>query len=100
MARGAFVIELKSDAVAEYVRRHQDVPAALAQVTRDSGIRNYSIFVRGTTAFGYFEADDVTAAVASGRDAPVVIAWQAEMMPLLKDETAPLSLLEEVFHLD
>jgi L-rhamnose mutarotase len=100
MGRFAFAFELRPDAVAEYERRHTSRPDELVEVTRRTGIRNYSIFLRGTTVFGYLEADDPGAAIAAGAEHPVVVAWQALMAPLRAEPGEAAPPLREILHLE
>ncbi|WP_345713752.1 L-rhamnose mutarotase, partial [Kineococcus glutinatus] len=53
--RFASVIRLRPEAEAEYRRLHAAVPAAVLQRLRDSGIGNYSIFLRDGVLFSYCE---------------------------------------------
>ncbi|MBX3029628.1 MAG: L-rhamnose mutarotase [Chloroflexi bacterium] len=100
MGRFAFTFELRPDAVAEYERRHRELPPELVALTRSSGIRNYSIHLRGTTVFGYFEADDPEAAIAAGADHPVVVAWQAAIAELRADPVDAAPPLREIMYLE
>lgn len=100
MARYAFSFELLPDAVAEYERRHAALPDELVAITRRTGIRNYSIFLRGTTVFGYLEADDPDAAIAAGATEPVVIAWQQAMSTLRAEPGEAAPPLREILHLE
>ncbi len=99
MGRYAFTFELRPDAVAEYERHHASLPEELVEIARRTGIRNYSIFLRGTTVFGYLEADDPQAAIAAGADHPAVVAWQARMAPLRAEPGEAAPPLREILHL-
>jgi L-rhamnose mutarotase len=100
MARYAFTFELRPEAVEEYELRHASLPEELVAITRDTGIRNYSIFLRGTTVFGYLEADDPDAAIAAGAERPVVIAWQKAMAELRTDPGEVAPSMREILHLE
>jgi L-rhamnose mutarotase len=69
---------------------------------RGAGIRNYTIFRDENRMFGYFEADDLTAAGAYLAGQDVCARWQDEMAELLEarvpDEGPPA--LDEIFRLD
>jgi L-rhamnose mutarotase len=100
VGRFAFTFELRPEAITEYERLHLALPGDLVAITRETGIRNYSIFLRGTTVFGYLEADDPERSIAAGADHPVVVAWQERMAPLraVPGEEAPP--LREILHLE
>lgn len=102
MARGAFVLDIRPDRVDEYVAAHAEVWPEMRQAISDAGIRNYSIFLDDTRAFGYFEADDVDAALARLGEADVSDRWQDAMAALLEARvtTEGLRLLPEIFRLD
>ena len=102
MGRAAFVLHIKPDRVDEYVAAHREVWPEMRQAISDAGIRNYSIFLDGTRAFGYFEADDPEASLESVGNTEVNARWQDAMSDLLEarvDDTGP-GLLPEVFRLD
>lgn len=72
---------------------------------RDTGWRNYSLFVRDDgLLIGYAEADDLRAAQAGMAATEINARWQAEMAPFFADpEGRPdegFLLLKEVFHLE
>jgi L-rhamnose mutarotase len=100
--RTAFRIRIRPDRVDEYVAAHRDVWPELRRALTAAGIRNYSIFLDGTVAFGYYEADDLDAAdrFMSGLD--VNARWQAAMAPLIDEriEGVGPSRLPEIFRLD
>lgn len=100
MGRFAFTFELRLDAVAEYERLHRSLPEDLVTITRETGVRNYSIFLRGTTVFGYLEADDPEASIAAGADHPAVAAWQERMAPLRAEPGEAAPPLREILHLE
>jgi L-rhamnose mutarotase len=100
MGRYAFTFELRPEAVAEYERHHASLPEELVAITRDTGIRNYSLFLRGTTVFGYLEADDPDAAIAAGAARPVVMAWQRAIADLRADPNEAAPSMREILHLE
>ena len=73
---------------------------------RDSGWRNYSLFLRPDGLLvGYVECDDFAAAQRAMEQTEVNARWQAEMAPFfdLPDNRRPDTAgerLEEIFHLD
>ena len=109
MQRVAQIIRLKPEAIEEYKRVHADVwPGVLAQIA-DSGIRNYSIFLREpeNLLFAYFEydGDDLGADMARMAEDSTTREWWKITDPMQQ----PLDTVEEgqwwapadeVFHTD
>lgn len=102
MSRGAFVLNIKPDKVDEYVEAHAAVWPEMREAISEAGIRNYSIFLDGTRAFGYFEADDVMDALARLGETDVNTRWQEAMAGLLEArvESQGPGLLPEIFRLE
>lgn len=100
--RSAFVLHVRPDRIDEYVRAHANVWPEMLDALRAAGIRNYSIFRRGNDVFGYFEADDVGAALAYMEAQEVNARWQDTMAELLEERVpdAGPPTLEEIFRLD
>ncbi len=102
MARAAFVLHIRPDRIDEYVEAHREVWPEMRSAISDAGIRNYSIYLDGTRAFGYFEADDPDASLAALGETDVNGRWQDAMADLLDarvDDGGP-GLLPEIFRLD
>ena len=102
MTREAFALEIKPDKVAEYIEAHQQVWPEVLAATKRAGIRNFTIFLHGNTAFGYFESDDPAAANAVLASDPDCIRWEDWMAEFL-DERVPADgapALSEIFRLD
>ena len=101
------VIRLRPEKEEEYLRLHADVwPQVLNQI-RDSGIRNYSIYLRDGWLFGYFEyvGDDFEADMARMAQDPVTQDWWKLTDPCQERlETAAdgeqWAHMDEVFHVD
>lgn len=106
MARYCFCLQVKPDRMAEYAQRHRAVWPEMRQALRDTGWRNYSLFLRDDGLLvGYVEADDLEAAQAAMARTEVNARWQAEMAEFFigLDGRGPdegFLLLEEVFHLE
>lgn len=102
MARGAFLLHVRPERVADYVAEHARVWPEMREAISAAGIRNYSIHLYGTQAFGHFEADDVGAALARLAETDVNARWQDAMAVYLDDRVADdgPALLPEVFRLD
>jgi L-rhamnose mutarotase len=100
--RVCFRLRVRPDRLEEYKARHAAVWPEMQDALRETGWRNYSLFLDSDGLLvGYLETDDFAAALA-GMDARDVNArWQAEMAEFFGGERADASLtrLEEVFHL-
>jgi L-rhamnose mutarotase len=104
MERVGFVMRVLPGKEAEYRRRHAAVWPEMLAALRTAGCHDYSIFLRGSDLFGYFEVDDFEAFRRSMDLSPVNVRWQADMAALIDPMTDPATgfhlRLEEVFHLD
>ncbi len=105
MERVCFLLKVKPDRLDEYKRRHQEVWPDMLQALRETGWRNYSLFLREDGLLvGYLETPDFQAARDGMAARKVNERWQREMAPFFEalegrrpDEG--LLRLEEVFHL-
>lgn len=104
--RVCFLLKVKPERLEEYKIRHRAVWPEMLAALRETGWRNYSLFLRGDGLLvGYLETADFDRARAAMKDHPVNARWQAEMAPFFEamegggadDAMAPLT---EVFHLD
>jgi L-rhamnose mutarotase len=79
--RRCFLLHVRPEKLAEYVEVHQRVWPEMLDALRETGWRNYSLFLRAEDGLvvGYFEADDVAAATARMDGHPVNARWQSEM---------------------
>ncbi|MEV6902196.1 L-rhamnose mutarotase [Amycolatopsis sp. NPDC051372] len=106
MARYCFQLQVRPERMAEYAERHRAVWPEMQAALRDTGWRNYSLFLREDgLLIGYVEADDLAAAQAAMAETEVNARWQAEMAQFFTglDGRGPdegFALLTEVFHLD
>lgn len=106
MTRAAFLLKVKSDKLDEYKSRHRAVWPEMREALRETGWRNYSLFLREDgLLFGYVETPDLEAARAGMAGREVNARWQAEMAPFFEElegrrPDEGFVLLEEVFHLD
>ena len=106
MNRVGFILKVRADRVEEYRERHRRVWPEMLQALRDTGWRNYSIFLReDCLLFGYLETEDFGKALAGMAAREVNARWQAEMAPFFErlegarpDES--MKQLPEIFHLD
>lgn len=102
MARAAFLLHIKPDRVDEYVAAHAHVWPEMRAAISAAGIHNYSIYLDGARAFGYFEADEPGAALERLGETDINAAWQDAMAELLEArvEGDGPGLLPEIFRLD
>jgi len=94
--------KLKAGLEEEYVRTHREIWPEMKDVIAASGIRNYSVFIRGRELFSYFEVEDLQATYDFLEQQPIAQKWQSAMAHLMdvEDEVMPWQPIEEVFHLD
>ncbi len=106
MARYCFLLQVRPDRMTEYVDRHRAVWPDMLAALRDTGWRNYSLFLRDDGLLvGYVEADDLAAAQAAMARTEVNTRWQSQMAQFFTgiDGRPPdegFLLLTEVFHLE
>ncbi len=106
MERVCFLLRVKADRLDEYRRRHESVWPEMLAALRDTGWRNYSLFLREDGLLvGYFETPDLAAALAGMEGKEINARWQSEMAPFFEglDGRRPdegFLRLPEVFHLD
>ena len=106
MPRYCFNLQVRPERMAEYAERHKAVWPDMLEALRDTGWRNYSLFLREDGLIvGYVEADGLEAARAAMAKPEVNARWQAEMAPFFVglDGRPPdegFVLLTEVFNLD
>lgn len=102
MERYAWKARVLEGQLEEYKRRYDAIWPELAEVLRDAGIRNYTIWNVGDELFGYYECKkgaDYAARVQAG--SPVVDRWNAYMKDVMVMEMDPRTgaqpRLEQVF---
>jgi L-rhamnose mutarotase len=106
VARYCFLLQVRPELLGEYRARHEQVWPEMLRALRDSGWRNYSLFVRDDGLLvGYVEADDLAAAQAAMAATEVNRRWQAEMARYFTglDGRGPdegFLVLDEIFNLD
>src|SRR5690554_2953885 len=105
MQRVCFTLQVVPDRLEEYVHAHQAVWPQMLAAIRDSGRRNYSLFLRPDGLLvGYYETDDDVSSAAALAADPRTAKWEATMAPFFvaldgarPDQDAPH--LTEVFNL-
>jgi L-rhamnose mutarotase len=106
MQRVSFVLKVREDRLDEYIARHECVWPDMLDALRGTGWTNYSLFLRPDgMLIGYFETEDLQAALDGMASTEVNARWQAEMAPFFEslDGRKPDEAfvpLTEVFHLD
>ena len=104
MQRHAFKMQLKSGAVAEYKKRHDEIWPELAAELKAAGVSDYSIFLdeETLTLFAVQKLSEGNTAAALP-NSPLVRKWWDYMAPLMEthpDNSPVAQPLTEVFHLD
>jgi L-rhamnose mutarotase len=104
--RVCFLLQVRSDRLDEYRARHRAVWEPMLAALRETGWRNYSLFLREDGLLvGYLETDDFAAAQTGMEAREVNARWQADMAPFFelpageRPDTG-LQRLDEIFHLD
>lgn len=106
MRRVCFCLQVKRNRLAEYKERHQAVWPEMLDALRQTGWRNYSLFLRDDgLLIGYLETENFEQALEGMAAADVNTRWQREMAPFFEETGGKaadesMRLLEEVFHLD
>lgn len=106
MPRVCFTLQVRPDRLEEYQERHRAVWPEMLRALRDSGWRNYSLYLREDGLLvGHLETEDLATAQAAMERTDVNARWQAEMAPFFADLDAgtpdrSFQVLEEVFHLE
>lgn len=106
MRRVCFLLKVRQDRLAEYKERHKAVWPEMLEALRETGWRNYSLFLRDDgLLIGYLETPDFQAALDGMAGKRINAKWQKEMAPFFEalDGKRPdegMTPLEEVFHLE
>jgi L-rhamnose mutarotase len=105
MERVCFLLRVRPDRLDEYKARHREVWPEMLDALRQTGWRNYSLFLRDNGLLvGYLECDDFAASLEAMEEREVNARWQAEMaqffeLPRDGRPDTGLERIEEVFHL-
>jgi L-rhamnose mutarotase len=104
MERLCFTFEIYEGQEGEYKRRHDEIWPELVEVIQGSGLKNYSLFRRGTQIVAYVEAHpDVATAmaqVAASEHNTRWSVWFTDVIVSLVGDDGELQIMEEVWHLD
>lgn len=103
MARVAFKMQLHKGFEEEYEKRHNELWPELEKLLKETGVREYSIFLDKDTnsLFGILQIDDPKA-LDTLPEQPVMKKWWAHMKDIMEsnDDNSPVSIpLKEVFYL-
>ena len=98
--RRCFLLHIRPERLAEYVDVHQRVWPEMLEALRETGWRNYSLFLRPEDGLvvGYFEAENAAATQQLMDAHPVNARWQAEMAQYFVEGASPQTLTQ-YFHL-
>lgn len=98
--RVCFRLQVRTEMLDEYRRRHQAVWPDMLRALAENGWHSYSLFLgEDGLLIGVFESDDPGRAMAAMDVEEVNARWQEHMAPLFAGDDG-LTLLPEVFHLD
>ena len=93
---------MRPERLTEYVEVHQRVWEEMREALTRTGWRRYSLFLRPEDGLvvGYFESDDVAAAMAAMEREEVNARWQAEMAQyFIQPDGGRAAVLPQYFHL-
>ena len=105
-SRICFQLHVRPELIEEYTERHREVWPEMQAALRETGWRNYSLFLAPDGALtGYVECDDFDAALSGMARRDVNTRWQQQMARFFVDlgTDAPdegIRPIPEVFHLD
>ena len=96
--------EIYPDKADEYKKRHDEIWPELVEAIQDAGLKNYSLFRRGTQVTAYVECHpDIETAFGKIGDTEVNAKWSEwfeDVILELTDEDGDLFWADEVWHLD
>lgn len=105
MQRVCFTLQVRPDRMDEYEERHQAVWPEMLDALRETGWRNYSLFLRPDgLLIGYLETDDFERAKEGMAHREVNTRWQRAMSEFFEipggaNADAAMTTIKEVFHL-
>lgn len=107
MKRFGMAIGLKPEHETIYRKAHAAVPAGVLRTIKECNIRNYSIYLRNSVLYSYFEytGTDYAADMEKMAADPATQEWWSRMDPMQSpfEDRAPgewWAAMDEVFHLD
>jgi L-rhamnose mutarotase len=107
LKRYGMVIGVKPEHEEAYREAHRAVPSEVLRMIHDCNMRNYSIFLRNSVLYSYFEyvGTDFDADMAKMAADPATQEWWKRVGPMQEPilDRAPgewWAAMEEVFHVD
>lgn len=103
LERVCFLLHLRADRVDDYLAAHKTVWPEMLEALRQTGWRNYSLFLRPNDGLvvGYLETDDFAAATAAMDATDVNDRWQRSMAEFFDAPAGGVPhRLAEYFHLE
>jgi len=103
MQRVAFKMKLFKGKEDEYKKRHDEIWSELKDLLKQTGIKNYSIFLdeEANSLFGYLTIDDAKKLDDLPKE-PIMQKWWAYMKDIMEtnEDNSPVNIpLKEVFYL-
>jgi L-rhamnose mutarotase len=103
MQRIAFKMKLFKGSEDKYKKRHDEIWAELKELLKQTGIKDYSIFLDETThdLFAYLTIDDVKKLDLLTNE-PIMKKWWSYMKDIMEtnEDNSPVTIpLKEVFYL-
>jgi L-rhamnose mutarotase len=102
--RACFTFEIYPGQEGEYQRRHDEIWPEMVTDIQAAGLRNYTLFRRGTHVVGYVECHpDIATAFAMMGESEANARWATwfeDVIEDLTDENGELRFHTEVWHLD
>ncbi len=104
--RVCFLRKVRREKVEEYKMRHAQAWPEMLDALRETGWRNYSLFLQPDGLLvGYLETDDFEQCCAAMKEREVNARWQEQRAPFFEPlhgagPDDAMHTLEEVFHLD
>jgi L-rhamnose mutarotase len=98
MERGAWILKLKPGQETAYRKAHEQVwPELIAAAVR-AGMRNHSVYVKGSLVFAYAEAENLKATMEILAASDVTRRWNEFMSQYMEDPDG--ESLDDVCHFD
>jgi len=104
MERYAWRAKVLDGKLDEYVRRHKEIWPELADVLKQAGICNYTIWNNGNDLFGYYECEKgIEYAAEVQSSSKIVDKWneymKSVMLMEMDPETGAQPLMKNVFYM-
>jgi L-rhamnose mutarotase len=80
-----FVQKVRPEKKSEYIEAHNNPPADLLRVLRDSGVQREIIWIQGENIYIYVMSDDFKKAITNQGRTSIFQRWVQKMKPLLSE---------------